>query len=318
MTSSINPFRRIPHHSPDIYRCITCLGGVTIGRKHDTRNRYRVLLCKRCGTYFADEWRAKTETRSNFNAAGYVRLQNRCGIIPILDDETLETQFSTLSPRIFDRIQYYLEQVIDNSERWFDPFHRLSPSLEAAAYCESVNELKRLTDFALDAGYIKSCRNSNPEDFFYITIRGLEFLEKNRANRSRTATAFVAMWFSDEMLEIFHGAIEPAIKNSGYEPHFLKTKEHANHIDDEIVAGIRECKFLIAELTGHRGGVYYESGLAHGLGKPVVFCCRESDSKGLHFDVRQFSCIRWTSPDELLVSLQTRIVAAIGRGPGKS
>ena len=35
----------------------------------------------------------------------------------------------------------------------------------------------------------------------------------------------------------------------------------------------------------------------------------------LHFDIRQFNCIDWETPDELALRLQRRIEATIGKGP---
>jgi nucleoside 2-deoxyribosyltransferase len=92
-------------------------------------------------------------------------------------------------------------------------------------------------------------------------------------------------------------------------------KEHANKIDDEIIAEIRRSAFLVADFTGHRGGVYFEAGFAMGLGLPVIWMCRRDDVKNLHFDIRQYNCIDWSDPEELAVRLQQRIEATLGCGP---
>ena len=44
---------------------------------------------------------------------------------------------------------------------------------------------------------------------------------------------------------------------------------------------IRKSKFLIADFTGQRGGVYYEAGFAYGLGLPVIWTCRKDWFDGL-------------------------------------
>jgi nucleoside 2-deoxyribosyltransferase len=114
-----------------------------------------------------------------------------------------------------------------------------------------------------------------------------------------------------------HLAIEKAIQISGYEALRIDRKEHNNKIDDEIVAGIRRSKFLVADFTGHRGGVYFEAGFASGLGIPVIWLCREDALKDLHFDTRQYNHISWTEDKltELTNALQKRIEAILGRGP---
>jgi hypothetical protein len=63
--------------------------------------------------------------------------------------------------------------------------------------------------------------------------------------------------------------------------------------------------------------VYFEAGLAQGLGIPVIWTCREGDMDHLHFDIRQYNCIAWTADrlDEFCNRVRTRIEAVIGRGP---
>ncbi len=43
----------------------------------------------------------------------------------------------------------------------------------------------------------------------------------------------------------------------------------------KLVEGGFGLRFMIADFTGHRGGVYFEAGFAHGLGIPVIWTCRE-------------------------------------------
>jgi hypothetical protein len=63
--------------------------------------------------------------------------------------------------------------------------------------------------------------------------------------------------------------------------------------------------------------VYYEAGYAAGRNLPVILTCRKDELKDLHFDIRQYNCIDWETPDELARRLQVRIEAVIGDGPLK-
>jgi hypothetical protein len=85
--------------------------------------------------------------------------------------------------------------------------------------------------------------------------------------------------------------------------------------DDEIISQIRKSRFLVADFTGHRGGVYFEARFAMGLGMPVFWTCRKDDLPHLHFDIRQYNCIDWADPADLAVRLRRRIEAVIGAGP---
>lgn len=136
----------------------------------------------------------------------------------------------------------------------------------------------------------------------------------DRASPSLSGQAFVAMWFTKELNAVYSRGIKPAIRAAGYKPMIIRMKEHANKIDDEIIAEIRKSTFMVADFTGHRGGVYFEAGIAMGFGVPVIWACRKDDIENLHFDIRQYNCIDWTRPDELAKRLKKRIIHVLGQG----
>jgi hypothetical protein len=129
--------------------------------------------------------------------------------------------------------------------------------------------------------------------------------------------AFVAMWFDECMSEAYEKGIATAIREAGYEPMRIDKKGHNNKIDDEIIAEIRRSRFVVADFSGARGGVYYEAGFAHGLNMPVIFTCHADEMSNLHFDTRQYNHIAWKSVDELKDQLSKRISATVGDGPKK-
>lgn len=149
-----------------------------------------------------------------------------------------------------------------------------------------------------------------------ITPKGWSQIDSLRQGNPNSQIGFIAMWFHESMKDAW-ATIENGIRAAGYKPFRVDQKEHNNDITDEIIAGIRGSKFLVADLTGHRNGVYYEAGFAKGLGLEVVWLCRESDEEDRHFDIRQLSTIFWKEDKlaELSKALENRIVATIGRGP---
>ena len=123
---------------------------------------------------------------------------------------------------------------------------------------------------------------------------------------------FVAMWFDDSMNEVFELGISKAVTDCGFPPPIrIDRKEHNNQITDEIVAAIRDAEFVIADFTGNRGGVYYEAGFARGLGRPVIYCCKDSDFEDRHFDTRLINHFNWSDPADLRQKLANRIKATI-------
>jgi nucleoside 2-deoxyribosyltransferase len=92
---------------------------------------------------------------------------------------------------------------------------------------------------------------------------------------------------------------------------------------DRVLARIREARFVVADFSGNRGGVYYEAGFALGLGKTVIHSCREEQldspdrEQRLHFDVAHLKMIPWKADqlDDYAEKLENHIVAVFGRGP---
>ena len=159
-----------------------------------------------------------------------------------------------------------------------------------------------------------------------LTFKGLQHASNIEKLMVSSNSVFVAMWFGDEMTRIYENAIKPAIESEevgSFKAFRVDTHEHNNDITDEIIAGIKACKFVVADMTGHRGGVYYEAGYAKGLGKPVIYTCRkdwfdgEKDADGrtvkekIHFDINHQNIIVWETEDYLKKRIVDRIRATI-------
>jgi len=125
--------------------------------------------------------------------------------------------------------------------------------------------------------------------------------------------AFVAMWFDKSMDEVWERGFKPAIEeDSDIKALRVDLKEHNEKICDVIIAEIRRSKFIVADFTGNRSGVYFEAGFAKGLGIPVIFCCQKGKwIDELHFDTRQYNHIIWENPGDLKEKLKNRIRATM-------
>lgn len=123
--------------------------------------------------------------------------------------------------------------------------------------------------------------------------------------------AFVAMSFAAELEAAFVDGLTPAISDAGYQPLRVDKIEHNEKICDRIVSEIRRARFLIADVTNQRPGVYFEAGFAMGLGMPVIWCCRKDDLANVHFDTRQYNHIVWETPSDLCTKLRDRILATL-------
>lgn len=133
-------------------------------------------------------------------------------------------------------------------------------------------------------------------------------LQKNKTNNKR---AFVAMRFGDATRDL-RQKIKEGIESAGYEPRIMDEVEHNHQIVPEMLYEIRNSRFVIAELSHHNNGAYYEAGYAHGLDKEVIHICSEEALKNeLHFDVAQINTIVYKDICEIPEKLKKRILATI-------
>lgn len=136
-------------------------------------------------------------------------------------------------------------------------------------------------------------------------------IEKNKLKNNELNTAFVAMDFKHKgthtELKIGREAIKEAIWQAGYEPIIMDEMEHNQYIPLKIVEQISSARFIVADLTMQNCGVYYEAGLAKGLGKEVIFTCHENDFDNMHFDTKQINTIKWNIKEKFVEDLSHRI-----------
>ena len=78
------------------------------------------------------------------------------------------------------------------------------------------------------------------------------------------------------------------------------------------MAEIRRSRFLVADFTEFRTGVFYESGFAKGLGIEVIFTCREDQKDKIkeHFDTRQEKHITWKDEPDLYNQLLNSMITS--------
>lgn len=138
---------------------------------------------------------------------------------------------------------------------------------------------------------------------------------------SKQNQIFVAMKFSDETNEFYENAYKPIIQSLNYSAMRIDEKEYTGLIIEEIQKEITHSVALIADLTGNRGGVYYEAGIAKGLqlcNHPIklILTCEKNffDNERVHFDVSGDNILLYNSVDELKNKLKNRLTAVLSSG----
>lgn len=311
---------------------------------------WATIDCFRCGKFrIKMDWR---EILGELNFKSDNKIASVSGWIrehqnELLQKEPLAAQLTRRSPTVGEKAERLLRAIakvipiagqqlsmqLHKGDEFLELFSKLPPfqaiSLEdeqvaeikivlylmGVSYCQSVCELQYLlTEFLIGEKRFLISESTAGIDY-KISPAGWAFLDDS-GKMPDSIQAFVAMWFSNETGKLWTEGIYPAIVGAGYKPFRIDKHDHNNRIDDEIIASIKRSKFLVADFTGQRGGVYFEAGFALGIGQEVIWLCREDALKEVHFDTRQYNHITW-GPDklpELSRALTLRIEATIGRG----
>ena len=177
----------------------------------------------------------------------------------------------------------------------------------------SIDELGAMIRMVEELGWVRRefGNDWNP----IITAKGWQRVSELREKKPLTRQAFVAMSFAPDLKSAYTDGIRPALRENGYFPMRIDELQHNDKIDDKIVAELRRSGLLIADFTGHRGGVYFEAGYGLGRGIPVIWSCRLDDVEKAHFDTRQFNHLTWTTPEDLREKLGNRIRATLETYP---
>ena len=121
---------------------------------------------------------------------------------------------------------------------------------------------------------------------------------------------FVIMPFRQSFDAVF-GAVRDAacssITESDFECYWLKDVHAAGRITDDIVAGLSDAAFCIADLSENNPNVMWETGFAMALGKPTILIGQDVES--LPFDLRSHRVLPYSSGD--LADLRVRLGEAV-------
>lgn len=149
---------------------------------------------------------------------------------------------------------------------------------------------------------------------FTVTFKGLNYYLALTEEGNLSNKCFIAMSFdSSPSIKEIRETIRQALEINGFEPLIIDEQliDSSQTINDAIIAAIKSSKFCIADFSQQKDGVYFESGFASGMGKPVIYSCHKNWFKKSHFDTNHFPHIIYASTDELLSSLDKKIKAWI-------
>ncbi|MSQ33813.1 MAG: hypothetical protein EXR60_05280 [Dehalococcoidia bacterium] len=224
-----------------------------------------------------------------------------------------------LAGGLLDHLDYTLEYVKGHQTRsdGFIEYRELVGTDYPLVFARDGNEFLHFQQTLAKQGLLEEPPGRDParRTSFRLTAAGWQRVRELAKTGQDSNRAFVAMWFEPEVKAAWEDGIRPALEALGYDPVRIDLTHGENKIDDRIIAEIRRSGLVVADFTGHRGGVYFEAGLAIGLGIPVVWTCRRQDYQQTHFDTRQYQHLLWDAPEDLRVQLVNHIAARMPAHP---
>jgi nucleoside 2-deoxyribosyltransferase len=277
-------------------------------------------VCPRCGKYNITDTVEVFMLREALNSklSAWIRAFNERGELPpLITTGRIEELNSTLPDYgVLEKQRILLQNIKRKTEYPGQSVNLLLTNDFPLAWANNYREFAYHLDSLKDRNLIRGEYTiSSGLDGIGATItpEGWEYLDKYESDIEERTQVFVAMSFNPELKSIWEDAIKPAITDAGYTPFRVDMEPHNERIDAKIMTEIKNSRFIVADFTENKHGVYFEAGYALGQGIPVIWCVKKEDLENLHFDTRQYGHIDWENEVELKEKLYNYICAIIGK-----
>lgn len=291
--------------------CFICKFDAEVHRS--TKDEYFVK-CGRCGEYTISRSLSNNlgvkGYENKYLVSGVIRNRFEEGYESNLHNGNIDKYYEAANPpkdplEAIDRLLLYVLKKSDSAQKpvkiraRFDyPLLFAKHKKEFQYYLSKMHELK----------YLET--GPTPEDV-RLSLAGWQRVLQIREEKTTSNQGFVAMSFNDDLDDLYENGIKRAISDSGFEPYRIDLDEHSDLIPDKMLSEIRKSKFVVADFTEQKNGVYFEAGFAMGLGLKVIWLCDEDDFPNAHFDTKQFNHIIYSGADDLYERLKLRIQALV-------
>lgn len=212
----------------------------------------------------------------------------------------------------------FIKESKFNSENLDDIIRQVRYILEYFIKIEYIDT--GLNDKNKSVCFLRPMATLKDIQFICLTPKGLARVDELQKDMSNNKDVFVAMAFNDNTVPT-REAIREGIKEAHFSEKFLDEIIHNQQIVPYMMRLIRECRFLIMDITDPNYGAYYEAGYALGLGKEVIITCSKEifskkdfanklEEKALkpHFDIAQKQILVWEDTADLTKQLKEWIL----------
>jgi hypothetical protein len=124
--------------------------------------------------------------------------------------------------------------------------------------------------------------------------------------QEKPRSVFVIMPFASAFDDVYELGIKASVEALGWECQRADEIIHNRDIMCQVCQGIRQARFVIADLTGRNANVFYELGMAHALEKDVILLAQ--DVGDVPFDLRPMNIIEYAT----ILPLRQRLTETLG------
>jgi hypothetical protein len=195
--------------------------------------------------------------------------------------------FSVLCVVILSVITAHFDETTAYTRSWIRKL--FTRRLEAESWQEAPRRVRRMLAITELDSTLEAAREAGKTLGDDVIFLGPERLNRpgGRAVGSEDVTCFVMMPFGAEWSDAINSSIRGVCKARGVRP--LRGDDIFTPTDilDDIWRGIVDADFVIADITGRNPNVFYELGMAHAIGKPVLILSQTADDVPIDLKTRR-------------------------------
>jgi hypothetical protein len=125
----------------------------------------------------------------------------------------------------------------------------------------------------------------------------------------KAADVFVAMPFSEQFLAVYLGCVKPCVEALGLSIERADDIFSGNQIMQDVWEAICGAGAIVADCTGRNPNVFYEIGIAHTVGKPVILLSQDPGDRPV--DLRSYRFLLYEQTPVGLQELQKKVSGAV-------
>lgn len=267
--------------------------------------------CPRCGDYIVPykiEHKIKELDRNKKSTLSHIINKNLDSYEPYKVTTITLDSLEKITPFTqADNLILYLgkhQQTGIGTKINLDQDNKLYSELGILIYQPVVN-FKYIVDELIKQDLINLCEEAQHNALrLKLTFKGWQKYEEKQHSINNSRKGFMAMKFQEEglnppyeELDKVYKTFKACVSKIGFDlSNPLLENPKSGSIDARIEREVRDARFVVAELSHNNQGAYWEAGLAHGLGKPVFYTCKEGIKT--HFDVSHHNTIFWKVGEE--------------------